>query len=1273
MSLCEMPKFGIMLTVLTILLIWRKKRGIMKRKILLLILVILMSIGLQTNMVFADTELTQMTKFELLKGGATIHNGDTVSLGDVLTAKYYFSFSSELLEEVVSNNKYGTSYAYDLVVPSALKINEADGTTVPLYATISVEDGPTYSNFILGYLYFIGGKAQYYFASSAALTDLVENYQIEIENVELAFTCKIDDSKLNSSDKAVEIESPLGGSAINLDILERQDVLPQITSKDGIYQEDSRTILWTVNAHSGYPVVAGMQFVDVLDENQVYVTGTFKVDGVVAAVGTVDYDASSHTLTYTPLVAPDANKTLTFTYEADVTSLFTNGTSVNDVAKTVTNSAKWVYTDGSSSAKVGSVYVDAHWLQKEATDIDLDTGIITWKIEVKSNGSGATNVVIYDEMDSNLSYIPNSLSVVGNTVTEANITTPTFSYGSNPNYHGMSFPLNNPLSQDVTITYQTVIAPAYLDNQNETATLDNKVWMTFEWDPYGTGPGTFVAPSIGIGADVPTSLIKKEFKSYNDVDKTIVWSITVNANRVNLEDVTVTDVVPVGQTYIQNSAKMISRNGVSVSNNDYFSEFFDASSPVFSIGSVSGDLGKDTVTFEITTKITDTNFIQYNVKDYIFTNKAILDAKFASNHNPINKEAVATAKLDNEVIKKICAEYNYDTQTFKWEITVNKNHAPMKNVRIEDEIPSNQVFDSSSGVIIERIDGSVDNALLNMDYILNSGTVVFTIGDSTDTIYDTYKITYYTTLNADDATLNLKDNSSGSTRVIKNTAVLKRDTFGNVSSEASQNIQNVLLNKTAGVVDTANGNVTFTININQNRVTLNGTVITDVLPSGLLLDIYTVKLYEASVNPNGSFTQSTEVLSGYTKQYNATTRTLTVTLPSPSNKAYQLVYTTDIVSVSEALINTARMGNDDVVNAANSGVSVSQTAAAAASGVAKGKKGRAQIKIVDDMDATLAIANATFGLYDVDGNLLQEVKTDANGLLVFENLTLNADYVIKQTQEASHYIMDSTTTYPIKATSSTNVVYNGTNYTSHLPEFTNKRSHDWTVEFATVNQYGYPLEGVIFGLYDSSGNEIKRATSDANGLIGFTAPFGAYEVREISTLTDCIPTNAIFDLVINRTDSVASAMHPMDGLTQVTTHVYTQNNTLGRFINGDTHKISSKKNLTLEVDKGLQLLSKVFVDGIQLNVGQYSINASNQLVLIESYLSTLPVGTHRLSLEFADGTTFEIDFFIQAAPSIPAVYTGVKDSITPWLWWIVFAGFAISFFKYRKRECIQNH
>ena len=1239
----------------------------MKKKLLTLVLVVLMSLGLLSNTVFAETELTLMTNFELLKGGATIHNGDTVSLDDVLTVKYYFSFSTELLEEVVSDNKYGSSNAFDLVVPNTLKINEIDGVTVPLYATVKVEDGPTYNNFILGYLYFNGGKAQYYFNSTPELTELVNVHEIEIDNVELAFTCKIDDSKIHADDKVVEIKSPLNGSGINLDIEERQDVLAQITSKTGVYQADSRSILWTVKAHTGSPVAAGMHFVDVLDANQVYINGTFKVDGVAPTAGTVDYDPTTHTLIYTPLVAPAGNTTLTFTYETDVTSLFISGTNVDDVKQKVSNSAKWEYDDGSSAVKVGSVDVEANWLQKEAIDIDFDTGIITWKLEIHSNGSGATNVIIYDEMDSNLSYVPNSMSIIGNSVTEANVSAPTFAYGSKTDYHGMSFPLNAPLSQDVTITYKTVISPTYLDSQNEPATMSNKAWLSFDWDPYGNGVSSFVSPSIDIGAEVPTSLIKKVFKDYNDIDKTITWDITVNVNRVDLENVSVTDVVPIGQTYVQNSAKMVSRNGVAVSNNDYFSETYHAVNPVFAISSSSGELGRDTVTFEIKTKIIDTDFIQYNVKNYIFTNEAMLEANFASNHNPFTKVTTATTRLDNEVIAKTCVEYDYSTQKFKWEITVNKNYAPMENLHVEDVIPSNQVFDSGSGVTIERIAGSTDSTSLQKNYAFNGNTLVISIGDSTDTIYDTYKITYYTTLNADDTALNLKDNSGGSTRTIKNTAVLKRNVFGDVSFEANKNVQNVLLSKTAGSIDAVNGNVEFTININQNRATLSGTVIADVLPSGLLLDIYSVRLYEATVNPDGSFTKSTAVLNGFTTQYDATTRTLTVMLPSPTDKAYQLVYVTDIIHTSGDLTNSVRMGNDGAVNAADSGVALNRTAAAAASGVAKGKKGRVEIKIIDDMDPTLAIPDTKFGLYDVDGNFLQEAKTDSNGLLVFENLTLNADYVVKQIEAAPHYILDAITAYPIKATSNTNVVYNGANYTSHLPEFKNVRSHDWTVEFTTVNQYGYPLEDVIFGLFDSAGNEIKRATSDGNGIISFTAPFGDYEVREISVPFDCDPTNANFDLSINRSDSVATAIRPTHNHSAVINHIYTQKDPLGRFVDGDTHKLSSQKKLTLEVDKSLRLLSKVFVNGVQITSSQFSINPSDQLVLSEVFLRTLPVGTHRLRLEFADGTTFEIDFFIQAAP-IAAVNTGNSDSIFPWILLILLSGLAISAFKFKKEE-----
>ena len=1216
--------------------------------------------------VFAATELTRITGFQLLKGGATIHNGETVSLEDALTAKYYYSFSSDLLEDIVQNSKYDAANAFDLQVPDTLRITEVDGTTVAVRATVIVEDGPTYSNFILGYLYFSGGKAQYYFNQTTALQQLTTIHQVDIDNVELAFTCKIDDSGLAENDKSLVISSPSGGSDITVDVKERQDVAPQIKSKNGTYQSQSRSILWTVETNTGNPILAGLKFVDVLDTNQVYTAGTFKVNGTIVDSATIEFNQTTRTLTYTPATSPSANTDLVFTYETDVTSLFINGENLQDASRDVTNLAKWQYNEGVSDGKIGKVTVQAKWQEKEAIDVDLDAGIITWKIIINSNGSGASNVIVYDEMDSNLSYIADSMQVIGNTVTEANITAGTFTYGTKSDYHGMSFPLNAALTQDVTIIYKTKIASSYLDTQNEEASLSNRAWLSFSWNPYGDGTSTYYSTGVGIGTSVPTSLIKKDYKSYDDVEKTITWSITVNANRVELKNVVVTDIVPTGQTYKQGSAKVISRNSSAVSTNDYFVETYHASNPTFAIGSSLGDLGTDTVTFEIKTIITDTNFIQYNVNNYNFTNKAQLDANYVSTGSPTSKDTIATTNLNNEVLRKISNAYNYGTQIFQWEIIFNKNHAPMENVSIVDIIPSNQIFREDSGVTITRIAGAQDSSTLATGYTFNSGNLTVSIGDSIDTIYDTYSITYYTTLNPDDPTLNLKDNSGGSTRRINNEAELNRDTFNEVSAQANRDIQNVLMSKNAGSINTADGNVTFTININQNKTTLSDNQITDVLPDGLLIDIYSIKLFEATVNSSGTFIQSLQVASSdFSKQYDAATRTLTVTLPTPSNKTYQLVYVADIISASGSLTNSASLGNEDTDSAAASNVTLDRAAAAGASGNAKAKKGKTTIKVVDLIESTLTIPNSTYGLYDIEGNLIQEKQTDSSGLLVFENLTLNAEYIIKETTPGQHYIPDSTVTFPIRVINTTTVEYDGQNYTTNLPAVQKVRSHDWTVEFNTTNQYGYPLQNVLFGLFDQDGNEMKQFSSDANGLVSFTAPFGDYEVRQLGVPSDCDDGGDVFNLSINSTDSVSNIVRVTNSGTQVNSHALTQNNPIGQFLTGDIHQIASKKNLTLEVEKDLQLLDDVMVNGTSLAPGQYTIS-NNQIILSATFLSSLQVDEYELSLQFIDGTSLQINFFVHPKPA--TANTGYGSYTTLWVTLVLLGGLGITRLHKKKED-----
>lgn len=96
--------------------------------------------------------------------------------------------------------------------------------------------------------------------------------------------------------------------------------------------------------------------------------------------------------------------------------------------------------------------------------------------------------------------------------------------------------------------YETPLSEKYFEENNRTQTFENQAWMDVRWNPE-TGPEEqdFVMPSIAkSGVPVVTSLITKTAGVYNPSNQEIVWTVTVNGNRIDMRNAVVTDVIANG-------------------------------------------------------------------------------------------------------------------------------------------------------------------------------------------------------------------------------------------------------------------------------------------------------------------------------------------------------------------------------------------------------------------------------------------------------------------------------------------------------------------------------------------------------------------------------------------------------------------------------------------------------------------------------------------------------------------------------------------------------
>lgn len=153
-------------------------------------------------------------------------------------------------------------------------------------------------------------------------------------------------------------------------------------------------------------------------------------------------------------------------------------------------------------------------------------------------------------------------------------------------------------------------------------------------------------------------------------------------------------------------------------------------------------------------------------------------------------------------------------------------------------------------------------------------------------------------------------------------------------------------------------------------------------------------------------------------------------------------------------------------------------------------KGAVQIKKIDKANKQ-PLANATFTLKDLAGNILETKTTDINGDIRFENLDFG-NYIIEETVAPDGY-------------NATNQIFNVT-----INEATPNLTYDLIVENdKKIEQLGSikltkledgtnkKLSGAEFALLDKDKKVIDKKTTDINGEIVFSKlAFGQYYIQE---------------------------------------------------------------------------------------------------------------------------------------------------------------------------------
>ncbi|MBC6361691.1 SpaA isopeptide-forming pilin-related protein [Lactobacillus apis] len=260
-----------------------------------------------------------------------------------------------------------------------------------------------------------------------------------------------------------------------------------------------------------------------------------------------------------------------------------------------------------------------------------------------------------------------------------------------------------------------------------------------------------------------------------------------------------------------------------------------------------------------------------------------------------HKDEIKGDANQQSIAKSIDGDIDYVTHEIPWQIQINKSGYLLKNWYLEDTFSKGQKLVDGSFKIIDLTEGK---ALSSDQYTFtktDNGFKVEFEGELKNGTDHKYAITYKT--NFDIAAI--EGTGSEDSFIFKNTATANwMDKSGGSHSSTDwvefDPLQRFKYNgNKIGVYNAINKKITWTVAVNYRHQELKNATITDVIEAPQDYVAGSAKLYEATVNSNGTYTLGDQVGADLVEPTTALP-TLQVNLPENSNKMYVLVFETSL-------------------------------------------------------------------------------------------------------------------------------------------------------------------------------------------------------------------------------------------------------------------------------------------------------------------------------------------------------------------------------------------
>ena len=543
-----------------------------------------------------------------------------------------------------------------------------------------------------------------------------------LSNVYFSIGMHLDETKLVSEGEKI-IKFEVSDKSINKSFYVKPYVPPTPSPinakivKNGNFNSSNNIVDWTITINDlGNQIEPGAVIYDKLDTKKL----TFiKIKDSLGNTVNSNFDINTGVLTHT------LPNTLTVPYSiiietklnenefqsTGITSLINKSVIKNSDGKIVSNEAR---------AQKNIIGVGENTLLKEGK-YNPQNHRITWKITAFTKLAGLDGSIIKDTIDSKENLVVSSIKLNGSPINPTLVSYDTIS----KNLEIGPIDVTNAMTE---ITFETEVLNQehYASNYTPSQYWNyiNKVSMQHKKGP------DLLSPIYATGyAHVESKVIDKKGISYDYSNKEITWEVTINHNNMPIPNAIITDVLPEGQSYVDNSYVLFDQNKhkLDPSSEMSFSVLENNGIQTLEFKFLNTINHKYTLTFK--TKLSDnyaaTLFDEAGIKE-------VLNTASLSGDSIYSGKITVTAKkqIENFLISKF-GEQKGDSSGIKvnqpvtWEIVVNPNMINIEYGIITDKLSPELSLNSTSIKLFEMNIASNGTKTLGNQIFFDSSSIEF--------------------------------------------------------------------------------------------------------------------------------------------------------------------------------------------------------------------------------------------------------------------------------------------------------------------------------------------------------------------------------------------------------------------------------------------------------------------------------------------------------------------------------------------------------------------